>query len=121
MPLPPSNLTTPIYQNSHTGGTPLIALTPAESFPNAASSRGLTTPPLYSQVIEGDSGALQTTELSDQMSSGVYATVGGSATDGSRHGRGMSPSEGGYSNSTALGLGNNIQLSGAESANQTDV
>ena len=59
--------------------------------------------------------------LSDEVSSdsAIYTTVGGSGTGGTRQGRGVSPSEGGYSNSTALGLGNNIQLPGAEPA--TDV
>lgn len=83
-----------------------------------------TAPPSYSRSV----GAAHDDTIAQSRTDGDYATVG-SGVGGSRQGRGTSPGEVGataadvpiYSNSTITELANDVQLQGAEGANQTDV
>ena len=102
---PPSNLTQDSYR-SHSGHTPLITLTPESHFSTARANIAVTTPPPpYGQMVEQNQSNVE------------YATVGSP--------RDTSPPEGGggpiYNNTTISGLASNVELPGAETANQTIV
>lgn len=118
-PQVPSSLALGYSQRSHTGETPLLAPTPDpdQPFSNVASTH-VTTHPSYSGVVGAG--------YSEQDRSQVYATVG----VGSQRGCDTSPGEVGgasgdavpiYSNTTIAELANNVQLQGADVANQTVV
>lgn len=105
-PLPPSSLALGYTaQFSHTGQTPLIALTPADPNQPFPSSANVAPSILYEGLVTG-AGA-------EQGSSGEYATVGGGSTAG---GQGASPSEAGgasetiYSKETITKLASNVVL-----------
>lgn len=131
-PHPPSSLALGYSQRSHTGRTPLIALTPDtdQPFPNAAtvvhpSCSQTDVLPSYSQTV----GAAYDDTVEHRRSNGEYAAVGiSSGVGGSQRRHSTSPCEMGggpsvpiYSNSTISDLANDVQLQGAEMANQTDV
>jgi hypothetical protein len=95
-PQPPSSLALGVSQRTHTGETPLIALTPDISQPH----------PHPPPAVTGNHP-----DENRSPSSGEYASVGMGSP-------GPMPI---YDNTTIAGLASNVQLKGAEVANQTNV
>ena len=142
-PTPPSTLSISHQQQSHSGQTPLISLTPANTSPSQPFPHGtgaVTTPPSYNQAVAMSSPIVNSAPPPSLSESTDYATVGaGSVVSAApRQQHGTSPGGGGgggggdvggnsttpthiYSSRTISTLANNVELPGAELSTQTVV